>query len=245
MDLSNLTLPPHIHAEVLTGRDVLSGEHLAYPVIWADRITDTCDRCHEPIPREEPCPVLLDSGAGQGGLIEEISQQHVCGEWLSVDWREVKVDLDAPEAVARIEAAAWELAAERTAEIETATGRLRRSLERDLARALKHLGEPLDGDTPDDRLYDVTTGSETEPGVYLDETDFQWVAWDYEPNGGEGDAIRVTADTVSYAQAGSMLGVSRARVGALTAEHKLQRGANGGVTVKSVLARMTSSEAGR
>lgn len=245
MDLSNLSLPPHIHAEILTGHDVVSGEQLAYPVIWADRITDTCGRCHEPIPREEPCPVLLDSGAGQGGLIEEISQQHVCGEWLSVDWREVKVDLDAPDAVARIEAAAWELATERTAEIETATGRLRRSLERDLARALKHLGEPLDGDTPDERLYDVTTGSETEPGVYLDETDGEWVAWDYEPDGGEGDVIRVTADTVSYAQAGSMLSVSRARVGALTAEDKLQRGANGGVTVKSVLARMASSEAGR
>jgi hypothetical protein len=246
MDLSTLNLPPHIHAEMLDGRDVVSGETLTYPVIWADRITDTCDRCRQPTPREEPCPVLLNSGAGQGGQIEETSQQHGCGEWLSVAWVDLgDVDPDATDLPDRIEAAARELAGERAAEIQAATERMRRSLERDLARALKHLGEPLDGDAPDDRIYDVTDGSEVEPGVYLDETAGVWVAWDYEPGGGEGDAVSVTADTVSYAQAGSMLGVSRARVGALVAEGKLVRGGEAGVTVASVLERMTSIKVGR
>jgi hypothetical protein len=90
MNVDVLELPSGTHAMVLTGRDVVTGEQLAYPVVWVDRSYCTCPRCGEPVARVvEECPVLLDTGAGQGGQIEEWSKQHGCGEWLSVDWEEV------------------------------------------------------------------------------------------------------------------------------------------------------------
>lgn len=89
-DINNIPLPPGTHATILTGRDVVTGQQLAYPVVWADRPYTRCPRCGDAVARTvNECPVLLDVGAGQGGAIEEISQQHGCGEWLHIDWCQV------------------------------------------------------------------------------------------------------------------------------------------------------------
>jgi hypothetical protein len=189
--LSKLALPAGTHATVLTGRDVVSGLQLAYPVVWADRPYDTCPRCGQPVARVVgQCPVMLNTGAGQGGQIQEYSQQHGCGQWLSVDWSEVPASDRLSDVTEDDVAASARTFATRLAEaITLRRERIRRRLREDLEEALGRLAEPLDDDeTEQDRARDVRTGSEVEPGVYSEGG--EWVAWDYDPDG-SGDTIAV------------------------------------------------------
>jgi hypothetical protein len=67
LDVDAIALPNGIHATMLTGRDVVTGDQLAYPVVWADRSYDVCPGCHEPVDRViEQRPAHLDTGAGPG-----------------------------------------------------------------------------------------------------------------------------------------------------------------------------------
>lgn len=178
IDTEAMQLPAGTHATVLAGRDVVTGEDLAYPVVWADRSYGACRRCAQPVAWEVDCPVVLNVGAGQGGAIEPLSQQHGCGEWLSVDWTE----LDQGASEADVVAAAGRLAAGLAAEIDTARASVRAGLCRDLEGALARLAEPLgEGETPEDRAEEVCSGSDTGPGVYCEGG--RWVAWDYDPAG--------------------------------------------------------------
>jgi hypothetical protein len=183
----DLDLPDGIHATVLRGRDP-NGTMLAVPIVWADRITDRCDQCGEPIAKVvEGCPAVLDAEACAGGQLESTDLQHGCGNWLSVDWREADID--------QVTAVAKEMAADRKREIDAEHERIERRLRRDLTAAMARLSEPLDaGETAEERADEVTTGSEIEPGIYHDAD--QWLAWDYDP-ASEGDTITVTADEVT------------------------------------------------
>lgn len=190
IDIHALNLPRHIHATVLTGTDVTTGEQLAYPVIWADRTERNCPRCDQPIEVEVPCPVMLDTGAGQGGRVTDLSQQHGCGEWLGVS----SATFDEFDTTQQIEAEAHVLAEARAEEINGEREYMRRRLGAYLRTSLQLRAEPLeDGETQEDRDDEVTTGGEYSPGVYHDGT--QWVAWDYDPDpdGDETDVITVTA----------------------------------------------------
>jgi hypothetical protein len=189
--LGTLDLPTGTHAAVLTGHDVVSGEQLAYPVVWADRPYDTCPRCRQPVARVvEQCPVMLDTGARQGGQILEYSKQHGCGEWLSVDWDEVRASDRLADITDDDVAAAARLLAARLAEtIASKRDHIRMRLREDLQDALRRLAEPLEDDeTAEDRTDEVRTGSEVEPGIYQEGG--EWVAWDYDP-AGSGDTIAV------------------------------------------------------
>lgn len=90
-------LPAGAHHQVLSGRDVVSGEmHYAH-VVWADRVRVECPRCGEPIPATVDVPVVLNMGAGQGGRLDPASQQHGCGEWLGVEWADLEEDASPEE----------------------------------------------------------------------------------------------------------------------------------------------------
>jgi len=184
-------LPPGIHAEILAGRDIVTGGHLAYAIVWADRVGDTCPQCGQPVARViDRCPVLLDTGAGQGGAIEEWSKQHGCGEWLSVDWFTA-----ADTSGAAISLCAEALAVAHAEEIRDGRQKIRRRLERNLREALARLAEPLEnGETAEDREHEVTTGGEVEPGVFREGSG--WLAWDYDPAGDE-EGITVRASDLA------------------------------------------------
>lgn len=192
IEIDELRLPAHSHATMLTGRDMTTGLPLAYPVVWADRPYDTCPRCGQPVPGVvENCPALLNTGAGQGGAIQEWDQQHGCGEWLAVSWCEVKPAGD-EVTEAEIQAAAEELSAEWQREVTAKTSRIVAALRKELAVALARLAEPLDEDeTIEDRDEEVRTGSETQPGVYRE--DGEWLAWSYPPVQDGSDSITVYA----------------------------------------------------
>ena len=186
LDLTAMDLPPHVHATVLTDRDVVSGEDLAYPVLWCDRVYGVCPRCDEPVDREPDCPVLLNTGVGMGGEIEEISQEHGCGDWLPVTWAELPAGADA-EAV---EAAAEKMAAQFCLERDDERARIRVQLTKMLRKGLARLAEPLeDGETIEDRRSELGDDDDTEPGLFFDNG--QLTAWDYDPDG-SGDCIKVS-----------------------------------------------------
>ena len=84
--LDELTLPPRIHAELTGGPDVVTGEHIQVCIVWADRVETGCSRCRQSIAQDPGRPAMLNTGACQGGQVEAYSQQHGCGEWLSVAW---------------------------------------------------------------------------------------------------------------------------------------------------------------
>ncbi len=188
MQLDQLDIPAGIHTTVLTGRDIVTGESLAYSIVWADRTYNRCPRCHQPVNSVTDCPVILNVGAGQGGQIEETSKQHGCGEWLAISWREIGGGQDATEQ--DIVTAAAELATERTQEIDDDRARRAGELREELRTALRRLREPLaSGETEEDRTDEVRTGSETEPGI--DRDGDTWLAWDCDPSG-DGEPIVVT-----------------------------------------------------
>lgn len=213
MDVDDIRLPDGIHATLLTDRDIVTGEMLAYPVVWADRPYSDCPLCGQDIGVEEACPVALNTGAGQGGQIEEWDKTHGCGYWLSVSWREVTApagrdttdddqeDQEDEEVAPGIGeddvlTVARELAADREQQIAAEQKKIRGKLRKELAASIARLGEPLgDGESLEDRADEVTTGSETEPGVYCDGG--QWLAWAYEPV--DSDPITVDASDLTTA----------------------------------------------
>ncbi len=274
MDIEALDLPPYTHAAVLTGRDIVTGLDLHYVIVWADRSTGTCDQCNQPISMQvDECPVILNLGAGAGGAIEEPSKQHGCGNWLTVDWTEVKPvartyryrgldkdgvgrtgateadpsafaqekynagwrkltitqdgepigptlevggsrpDLDtgnrtwwgetaydqvAPDVtVDAVLAAARQLADRRATEIGAQAESIEKDLRDDLRKTLAALAEPLaDGETMDERIEELSSGSETAPGVYCDD-DGRWQAWEHDPASEFGATITVYADDLA------------------------------------------------
>jgi hypothetical protein len=190
MDFATLDLPRGTHAAVLSGRDVVTGERLAYPVVWADRPYDTCPGCGQPVNRVvERCPVVLNPGAAQGGRIEEWDKQHGCGQWLSVAWQRVG-GRSGETTEQDILDAAGQLADVLAEQVDAAYTRLKARLSADLAEALERLAGPLrDGETHDERVEQLRTGSQIEPGIDIDQG--TWLAWDYHPDG-SGDVVTVT-----------------------------------------------------
>lgn len=169
MTTDAVPLPAHTHAETLTGTDRHTGLTVTKVVVWADRSYDLCPRCLEPVPAVVECPVRLNTDSRPGGLVEEVTQIHTCGRWLCVDWDEVTADDVATEAA--------RLAARRQQHITGARQRIEARLRQDLTGALARLAEPLGADeTDEDRQREVSTGSETIPGVYY-VPGAGWIAW--------------------------------------------------------------------
>jgi hypothetical protein len=196
VDIKEVKLPPYIHATILCGRDVVSGDTNEYVIVWADRAYNTCPQCRQPVHTEVDCPIHLDAGACQGGQLLEYDQQHGCGEWLGVHSANIEPSDspdDSPEIIEGVTehavlAAADKLSAARTADIAVQVATIQRRLRRDLRAALNRLAEPLGADeTADDRADEITNGDEIQPGVYHDGG--TWLAWDYHPEGS--DAITI------------------------------------------------------
>lgn len=193
-----IPLPPHTSAALLAARDITTGEPLERVVVWADRPHDRCPQCGQPVPVDPDVPVILNAGAGQGGQIMEVSQQHGCGYWLSVDWTEV-TRRGADPTDADIADAAAELTHRRQQAIAEARQEIEARLRRDLAAALARLAEPLDaGETAEDREDEVTNGDELTPGVCYDGT--EWIAWDCPPVAdGHDETVVVAASDLAQA----------------------------------------------
>jgi hypothetical protein len=176
--MDTTTLPPGIHAHVVTGRNVVSGTLMERGVVWADRTYRVCGTCREPVPYAvEACPVALD----EFGSPQEYSQAHcdlggACGTWQSVLWADCGPTSD------EIEEAAQALATRRTEALGTERESMTAALRSDLAAALARIASPEPGETAEDAATQVTTGSDTAPGVYFDSsTSGEWCAWDYDP----------------------------------------------------------------
>ncbi|GLX06664.1 hypothetical protein [Microbispora sp. NBRC 16548] len=123
----------------------------------------------------------------QGGELEEFDKKHVvCGEWLSVPWKEVTNGEN-------VEDVAAELQRELDAEIKKLRSEARRGLIRMMREALARLDEPLDvaaGETVEDREREVFGGSEVTPGIYRDGD--RIVAWDYDPAGRDVEGVAIS-----------------------------------------------------
>lgn len=200
-DPTTLDLPSGIHAAVLGGRDVVTGEPLREVVLWADRTTGECPRCHQPIAREiTRCPIHLNTGAGQGGALEPYSQQHGCGEWLSVASRE----LGSAPGAEDILAAAHDLATARADETTEKRSKIERHVRADLAAVLAGLDRrPAGGDDEDLTLAEIVESvcddlfgrlhygyAPVDPGVFVDGD--QVGVWDWDP-AGDGEVVIATA----------------------------------------------------
>jgi hypothetical protein len=198
----DISLPTGIHATVLHDRDP-NGQMAEAVIVWADRITDRCPQCHEPIPRVvETCPALLNGTACAGGQVEDLDQQHGCGCWLSVDWCETTLD--------EVAAVAATMAADRQAEIVAERDRIRRRLRGELVEAMRRLNEPLDPETPDwdaetieDRIEEISTSS-NEPGVWCEGG--QWSAWDWDPGDDPGEVLIEHVEWLTTTQAADRVG---------------------------------------
>jgi hypothetical protein len=196
---NDIELPPSTHVTTLTGIDVVTGEDLSYTVVWADRPYHDCPRCYEPVGETvDGCPAYLNTGAGAGGTLQDQSPQHGCGLRLAVDWTHVEPASD--EAVL---GAAEELAQRRTGAVDDRMKAIEQELRTQLAAALARLAEPLmDGETVDDREYEVRTGGDATPGIYRD-SDGTWLAWDYSPVDAETTVTVFDTDLVGDSSAGS------------------------------------------
>ena len=204
--LAGRSLPRGTHAALLTADDIVTGGEITALIVWADRPYDACPNCAQDVEREvEGCPVEIYPGAGAGGAIREWSKQHGCGEWLDVNWREVQHEDGDEEAREALMAAADELATGLTREVTGAREALERGLRSELRTALARLADPLDpGETPEDRIVQIKTGSDMDPGVCFEVPDNAqvdgadeeyvyalahpecWSAWDYDPEGRAG-----------------------------------------------------------
>lgn len=161
------------------------GDHLRVARAWRT----TCQTCGQTIPTGNIGAVTWDDDlvCGKGSH----SHQHGCGAW---NWpEEVTIDLtedsDIDDAVAEGIAAVDELIDAEQADGATAIeARLRVDLADALARRadLAAMFPDMDAEELDEA---ITTGSDTGPGVYLDEQD-GWVAWDYDPRS-DGDPLTV------------------------------------------------------
>ncbi|MFG3710968.1 hypothetical protein [Micromonospora sp. NPDC047730] len=163
-----------IHETRIGAVSPVSGEYVESVLVWADRPYSTCDRCGQPVPTVESAPAI----ANPLGSAMAVSQQHGCGEWLSVFWTELPGDAT----VEQITQAKHDLLRRYRAAIEERTEEIRAALAADLTEMLEL--------SPDERYC---TGSEVEPGIYQESGGYlkagPWVAWAYAPVGG--DAITV------------------------------------------------------
>mgnify|MGYP006953623002 CR=1 FL=1 len=172
----DIKLPAHIHAQTLTGTTD-TGSPLSWTIVWADRPTSVCPRCGGEVDLNPGCPFILDPQHHDGQYLVDVSQRHEhCGAWISVDHRQIQ---DAtPE---QITATAEKLSRLRCVEQAGINRVIRDQLRGELADAMQRLA---DGADPED----ITTGSDTHPGVYRADT--TWVAWGYAADGE--DTITVT-----------------------------------------------------
>jgi antitoxin (DNA-binding transcriptional repressor) of toxin-antitoxin stability system len=183
----SITLPPGIHAEILSGTNVDSVP-VKRAVVWADRLIRACPQCKKPAARNSGCPAVV----GDHGQLESVSQRcaslnGTCGEWLSVLYWAADDTSDAA-----IAAAAAELAGRRDRELAGERERIAGRLGGAIGDALTALGRG-------DDLASVITGSDADPGIYADGGGL--VAWDYDPF--DDDAtITVAADIPGWALAG-------------------------------------------
>lgn len=174
---------PHTHAQVLSARNLTSGDVDRLVVVWADRNYDTCPRCGQPVPVDPGNPVYFDNPPNP---TTERDQKHGCGFWMSVASATFDPDLldDGVDLDDHVAAIAAELEKAYAEQVAAANQRIRNGL-------LQNLVDFLEFD-PEDR-EDEAGGSETNPGIYRDGD--QWAAWDY-PTTDDGDPITVYEDEV-------------------------------------------------
>ncbi|MEV5573313.1 hypothetical protein AB0L06_24990 [Spirillospora sp. NPDC052269] len=167
-------LPDGFRATVLAGTD--GQGPLEIPVVWAERLYTLCPFCDEPLPPEDGCPVAIDP-AGDGGSVIDIQRLHPCGQEIEVEWEVPAEKVDDPREW--IERVALKLAVEQWTEL------LRSAV---LLAFLGMATRKRFGETLAEREAELTTGSETEPGVYQCPKD-GWVAWGYVPGGEDSGAV--------------------------------------------------------
>jgi hypothetical protein len=174
-------IPPGVHSRLLTGRDP-NGCDIARVLLWVDRTYSRCPSCGQSITVDlsDLPPAVLNEGAGAGGAVESVSQQHGCGQWLGVDWRSIDVTDPTDEVFDRALLTAEKMHIAWNAELNAERGLVEDRLNRVLKQAKEMLLEPLaDGETRADRLAPLLRGSETEPGAYLDGDTV--IVWDCDP----------------------------------------------------------------
>lgn len=185
-DLSAITLPAGIHAEIHARTDAVTQGRVERGVVWADRAYLNCPRCGETAGTEPGCPVTINEGDGRGAQFEEWSQQHGCGEWLPVLWDECGTS------ESEILEAATALAERRRGALATSRDNLAAALRDNLAAALASASGPAREDRGG-----ITTGSDAEPGIFFDESGCgEWIAWDYDP-AGNGEFVTVYASDLA------------------------------------------------
>lgn len=191
--VDGLELPEGLYAKVLTDQ----GRPMEVPpriVVWPDRPYAVCPSCSQEIDISRDCPVVLSNDQ-----MDEVSQQHGCGQWLSAPWRDVRLsgpeDVTADEvlqAVAQVTEEAMEKAQEQRA-------RVRKAVRQMLTEGLARLAEPLAPDeTPEERRDEVDSADSGLPGLCWQ--DGVWLAWDWDPDG-SGALIEVREGDVAAAQA--------------------------------------------
>lgn len=185
LDLEYVTshLPTGVYVGTVGGRDVVTGQDLVYPVLWTDRPYNRCPLCLQHIDPDltDKMPVLLDVGACQGGRVDAISQQHGCGEWLSVYWTAFERDGVTEEDLI---VEANRLSGSRAEVVEAVRADIMETLQARLSRAAARVTEPLDDERWEDRVDSVCTGSEVEPGIYYEpgvQGPGELIAWEYDP----------------------------------------------------------------
>jgi hypothetical protein len=168
--LAGLDLPEGVQAELIEVHTAATHSLVRRIVVWGPA-PRTCPGCEPVTSDRDPirdCPVILDPSVGD---VQSVSQQHGCGAWWGPDWVVIDPDGEPSDELAdRVMIAAADEAADVRAAEAKEDARTRAALRRALADALEDLAA---GGDPED----VATGSELDPGVYLDGD--EWIAWDY------------------------------------------------------------------
>jgi hypothetical protein len=197
MEAQEVTTIRNMVHEALGGRDdigvyVVEGSLYHDPIVQLTRMDrNTCAGCDQPISTTNPGPATwFDQRTGnpQGGW----SHQHGCGTWNSPCEEVITMDdLDnLPDAVETAEEVLDTAVAE---SVSSQTEALRVRLATSLRDALaERAGCLADGFTEAEADEQITTGSETDPGVYRDYD--IWVTWAYGPL--DGDLVTVTESEV-------------------------------------------------
>ena len=189
--LDLIALPAGIHA-------CLYGEVRPYGIsivaVWADRPSAHCERCGQPsfaTTIDDPWFVFDHHGEPEDAPHQCSNCGAVSGhEWTTVpysDDAEGRDDLVAPGiSAAMVEHAAAEMSASLTEARDDLAAEATQEARRDLINALTRLAESLGaGESADDRLAEVSTGSEVDEGVYFEGG--VWMAWVYDPSDNSGD----------------------------------------------------------
>lgn len=166
-DEGDLTDADGITAYEITYTYAPIGESRSGWVVWSPAAPRCpgCGQSGEGVRPADP-PVWPDSL----GVPVATDKQHGCGAW----WAPVADRwVPGPVTVAALDAARREVLDDWTDYLDDLRDRRSARLARQLRDALDDLADGADGDA-------VTTGSDVEPGVYLD-GDNGWVAWDWDP----------------------------------------------------------------